>query len=200
MTVSTTPCCARLPERLFGLLLILLLLFTAPLVRAAEAQLRHAEVVLGEEGYVLNAEFELELNQRLVEAVSRGVSLYFTAELTLERPRWYWFDQVVSERTLNYRLSYHAITRSYRLSVGNFHHSFDTLEAALRTMSRIRNWQVAAPGALRSGEPYNVALRFRLDTGQLPKPFQVTAIGSRDWQLSTDWQRWTYLPAAPDAR
>jgi hypothetical protein len=34
----------------------------------------------------------------------------------------------------------------------------------------------------------------RLDTAQLPKPFQVNAIASRDWSLASDWHRWTLAP------
>ncbi len=213
MTVSTTPCCARTPDRplcaprgslpaalraLLGLLLCIAALFGQ--AHADEVSLRHTEVLLREEGYVVNAEVDLELNPRLTDAVNRGVSLYFVAEFVVEQPRWYWFDRVVVERRLNYRLSYHAITRSYRLSLGSFHQSFDNLDAAVRTMLRIRNWQVAAREALEDGESYRAALRFRLDTTQLPKPFQVTAIGSRDWNLGTDWYTWTFLAGAQIAR
>jgi hypothetical protein len=166
----------------------------------AEDLIRSAEIVRGDEGYVLNADIEIELNQRLIDAVSRGVSLYFTTEVVIERPRWYWFDEVVVDRSLDYRLSYHAITRGYRLSIGSIHQNFDNLEAAVRTMQRVRNWQVAEKGELEEGVSHEVALRFRLDTSQLPKPFQVTAIGSRDWNIGTEWMRWTFLPGAAGFR
>ncbi len=179
------------------LALAVLLVAAAPLIAFADGSIRYAEIVPTEEGYVVNADVELELNPRLVDAVSRGVSLYFTADFVIERPRWYWFDEEIIERRLEFRLSYHAITRSYRLSVGSLHQSFDTLDAAVRTMLRIRNWQIVPLERLETGESYNAALRLRLDTGMLPKPFQVTAIGSRDWNLGTDWMRWTFLAGAP---
>ncbi len=194
MTASTTPCCASVPERILRALLVLLLCCWVPAIALAEdgAGVRHAEVVAGEDGYVLNAEFDFELNSRLAEAVNRGVALHFVTEFVVHSPRWYWFDEVVVERRLNYRLSYHAITRSYRLSIGAFHQSFDSMEGALRTMQRVRNWSVADHEQLVAGQTYKAALRFRLDTAQLPRPFQVTAIGSRDWQLSTEWSEWTF--------
>ena len=130
----------------------------------------------------------------------RGVSLYFTTELVIERPRWYWLNATVVERSLDYRLSYHAITRSFRLSIGSIHQSFDNLESAVRTMQRVRNWQVADLETLQAGVSHEVSLRFRLDTSQLPKPFQVTAIGSSDWNIGTDWVHWTFLPGAPGFR
>ena len=181
-----------------GAACVALLCLWLPLaVLAAEGRISYAEILSGDEGYVVNADIDVELNPRLVDAVSRGVSLYFSAQFIVERERWYWLNEIVADRTLNFRVSYHAITRSYRLSVGSLHQSFETLDEAVRTMLRIRNWQIGAITAFQPGTSYNAALRFQLDTSLLPKPFQVTAIGSRDWNLSTDWVRWTFLAGAP---
>ena len=203
MTASILPACARGSERLLRACAVLALL--VPLIfghtaHASEARIVRAEIVRGDVGYVLNADIDVELNPRLADAVRRGVSLYFTTELRIERPRWYWLNELVVDRGLEYRLSYHAITRSYRLSIGSFHQSFEKLEAALNTMQRVRNWQVAEFDQLVAGVSHEAALRFRLDTSQLPKPFQVTAIGSRDWNLGTDWVTWTFLPGAAGLR
>ncbi len=197
MTASTTRSFASRPERLLRTIVFALLSVIVVLAHADSSEIRNAEIVRGDSGYVLNADIDIELNPRLVDAVSRGVSLYFTTQLLIERPRWYWLNQVVVDRSLDYRLHYHAITRSYRLSIGSFHQSFDSLEAAVMTMQRVRNWQVADFDTLEAGQSHQASLRFRLDTSQLPKPFQVTAIGSRDWSLGTDWLRWTFLPGAP---
>lgn len=200
MTASILPPCARRLDRLLRACALMLMLALTQGVRADDARILSAEVVRGDGGYVLNADIDIELNSRLADAVMRGVSLYFTTELRIERPRWYWLNEVAVDRSLEYRLSYHAITRSYRLSIGTIHQSFDTLEAAVRTMQRVRNWQVAELDQLVAGVSHEAALRFRLDTSQLPKPFQVTAIGSRDWNLSTDWMTWTFLPGAAGLR
>jgi hypothetical protein len=32
----------------------------------------------------------------------------------------------------------------------------------------------------------------RLDTNQLPKPFQVDAMTSKEWSLNSDWRRFTF--------
>lgn len=179
-----------------GWLMVLALALVPWLQALGDSRVRYAEIVAAEDGYVVNADVEFELNARLIDAISKGVSLHFTAELQIERARWYWFDKMVVERSLNYRLSYHAITRTYRLSIGNLHRSFDTLDAAVRTMQRIRNWHIANRDALESGVSYNVSLRMRHDTGMLPRPFRVTALGNRDWNLATDWMRWTFLAGA----
>jgi hypothetical protein len=41
---------------------------------------------------------------------------------------------------------------------------------------------------------YEAAVRLRLDTTQLPKPFQISALTSRDWSLQSDWVRWSFTP------
>ena len=41
---------------------------------------------------------------------------------------------------------------------------------------------------------YQAGIRMRLDTAQLPKPFQLNAIASRDWTLASDWHRWSLTP------
>lgn len=197
MTVSITPYCANVLERIRRVLPLVVLIMLPALVALADSAVRYADIVATEDGYVVNADIDLALNPRLVDALSRGVSLHFNADFQVARGRWYWLDKVVVERTLNYRLSYHAITRTYRLSIGTLHQSFDTLEIALRTMQRIRNWHIVDLDGLQSGVSYNAALRMRHDTSMLPRPFQVTTFGSRDWNLGTDWMRWTFLAGSP---
>jgi hypothetical protein len=34
----------------------------------------------------------------------------------------------------------------------------------------------------------------RLDSSQLPRPFQISAVGSREWSVSSDWYRWAVSP------
>ena len=140
-----------------------------------------------------------ELTPLLADVVARGVSLYFVTEFELAAPRWYWLDEEVVTKSLTYRLSYQSLTRQYRLTSGALHQNFGSLEEALRTMLRIRNWSVVERGALRIGRSYNAALRFRLDVAELPKPLQVSALGRKDWNLRSDWYRWTFA-AGRDAR
>jgi hypothetical protein len=171
-----------------------LLLCAAGAAWASEITLHNTTLVPTEEGFVLSSDVSFDLNPRLEEAINRGVALYVVAEFELHRPRWYWFDQTVSRRSLTWRLSYHALTRQYRLSAGPLHQSFPTLDQALRTLQAIRHWQVIDKGALKLGETYEAQLRFRLDLTQLPRPFQVGAIGNRDWNLGSDWLYWPVVP------
>jgi hypothetical protein len=178
---------------------LVLLAFVPVLAWAAEIDIANQQIVAGEDGYVLSADFKFELNPRLEEAVTRGVVLYFVADFELARARWYWLDERLAIRSQTYRLSYHALTRQYRLSTGGLHQSFQTLSEAMQVLSRLRNWTVVDKNekSVRPGEPYEASLRMRLDVTQLPRPFQITALGNRDWSLGSDWKIW--LATLPQA-
>lgn len=190
MTASITHCCASVFDRLRMLLLVAML--GLPALAQADASVRSAALIATEDGYVVNADFQLQLNPRLIDALQRGVSLYFSIELNVEQPRWYWFDRVVASRRLQYRLAYHAITRSYRLSFGGLHRTFDTLDAVMMTMTRVRNWHVLSHDQIEEGAEYTAALRMRHEIELLPKPLVVTATGGREWMLATPWVRWGF--------
>lgn len=162
--------------------------------RADGIEVRKAALVSAEDGYVLEAEFDVTLTHTLEEALNKGVPLYFALEFELVRPRWYWLGEKLANARQQYRLSYNALTRQYRVGVRDLYQNFATLPEALAFMSRVRVREIAEPGALSKGNSYTAALRLRLDSSQLPRPFQVSAIGSREWSLSSDWHRWTVSP------
>lgn len=153
------------------------------------------ELTTAEDGSTrLNASFNIELGPRLEDAVSRGVPLYFNFEFELTRPRWWWSNEHIASKNLTFRLSYAALTRQYRLTMGNLHRNFTTLDEALRVMSRLVDLHIADRGVLKFGETYEAGMRLAFDRNQLPKPFQVDALGNRDWQVETRVLRWTYVP------
>ena len=106
----------------------------------------------------------------------------------------YWVDEKVAQLSVQYRLSYTPLTRQYRLTSGLLAQQLDSLEEVERILSRVVSRPVVARDALTKGARYDAALRLRLDVAQLPKPFQVNALTSRDWSLQSDWYRWSFTP------
>jgi hypothetical protein len=180
--------------RLLALLAVtfVLLAWRPPTFAADRIDVTSAQLALvvegGEPGVTLDADFDFELPYVLEDAVNRGIALYFVVDFELYRERWYWFDRQLAQRTLTYRLTYSALTRQYRLARGSLALPFDTLAEALATMRRVRGWKVLERGTLRPDEDYRAQLRMRLDTSQLPKPFQINALTNRDWTLASDWR------------
>jgi hypothetical protein len=183
-----------LPRACVALAVLLLLLLVPTLARGQSAVVSNAKFELTEDGYQLNADFELQLTTGMQEAVRKGVPLYFIAEFQLTRGRWYWLDQNVISATRDRRVSYAPLTDQYRIAVSGISQNVSSFDDVRRVLSRVRSWTVAEKGQLKPGEKYEAALRFRLDTSQLPKPFQLNVITSKEWSLASDWHRWSVTP------
>jgi hypothetical protein len=180
---------------LFTKLLLLVLAFAVGTsAYADEIIVRDANLRATDEGLVLNAQFSFQITPRLAEAVRNGVPLYFELEFELSRPRWYWFNQQTVAKRMQVRLSYHALSRQYRLSTGLLQQSFGTLEEALDVMRRLRNWLVLDRTVTLADATYEAAVRMRLDTTLLPKPFQLSALTNREWNLESQWKRFSFRP------
>jgi hypothetical protein len=167
--------------------------------RADEIDVVDARLAASEEGLLLSADFAFDFSARLQEAVANGVPLHFVVEFEMSRPRWWWFDEDTASRQAQWRLSYHALSRQYRLSSGALHQYFATLEEALEVMRRLRNWLVLERSVQLQGSQYEVAVRMRLDTAQLPRPLQVSALTNRGLRLESPWKHFLYLPPNPPA-
>jgi hypothetical protein len=167
--------------------------------RADEIDVVDARLAASEEGLLLSADFAFDFSARLQEAVANGVPVHFVVEFEMSRPRWWWFDEDTASRQTQWRLSYHALSRQYRLSSGALHQYFATLEEALEVMRRLRNWLVLEQSVQLRGSQYEVAVRMRLDTAQLPRPLQVSALTNRELRLESSWKHFFYLPPNPPA-
>jgi hypothetical protein len=171
--------------------LFMLFLGLAPLTaRAADnIEITQAHLESTEDGYRLSADFSFELNHGLEDAITHGVPLYFTTEVVITRPRWYWFDQTTVNTSQTTRISYNVLTREYSVAVlGSLQRNFSSLQEALALVHRPNRWLVAERGELSHGATYKVSVRMRLDVAQLSKPFQVNALNNSDWRLSSDWK------------
>jgi predicted Zn-dependent peptidase len=201
MMASSTPYCKKtdwLALHTLRYLMLALLFALLPLASHAEGMhIKSAELIASETGYSLEANYEISLSHTLEEALLRGLALPFVIDFELTYPRWWTlslWNRTVAELHQQHRLSYNALTRQYRVSFGSLNQNFDTLEEALGVIARVRQQLVFTRDEVDADSVYIAALRLRLDTSQLPKPLQINALGSRDWNLSSDWYRWTFRP------
>ena len=196
--VSITPSWKKTEFLLRRALLFWALCWVTAAAGATEGiHVKSAEVSLHGGDYYLEASFEIDLTSTLEDALNKGLPLHFVVEFELIRPRWYTlylWNKSVFELEQYYRLSYNALTRQYRISYGALHQNFDTLNEALQLLGRVRPRFLLPADELASGKVHEVAVRMRLDVSLLPKPFQINALASRDWNLSSTWFRWTLTP------
>ena len=181
-------------RRNFSISLIVIAFLGAPQLALAEgATIQSAKLEATEDGYQLNAQIELSLTAAMEEAVRKGVPLYFTVEFELSRSRWYWLDQVIVRERRDRRVAFAPLTDQYRITVAGLSQNVASFDDVKRVLSRVRSWNVIDKGRLTPGEKYEAAVRFRLDTAQLPKPFQLNVLASKEWSLASDWYRWPII-------
>lgn len=182
-------------RRFFRLLACqLLLLFACAQALAADGVdiMRH-QIEASEDGYKLAASYSFDLNPGLADAIQSGVQIYFTTEIELTRPRWYWFAEKTISAKQTSRISYDLLTRQYHVfTKGSVPISFATLEDALFLIRRPSRWLIAPKGALKPGEVYEVSLRMGMDRDYLPKPIQVNAFNNAEWRLASPRKTFIY--------
>jgi len=171
----------------------LLLAAAAAQAQPAGADVAQLQVERADEGVLLTAHVTFELPQVVDDALAKGIPMFFVAEAVLFRDRWYWYDKQVAGAARHMRLSYQPLTRRWRLVVspmpiGNSGlapgQTFETREEALSAVQHISHWKIADPADVDPDSRYNVDFRFRLDVSQLPRPFQIGAVGHADWNLT----------------
>ncbi|KNH10383.1 putative proline rich signal peptide protein [Candidatus Burkholderia brachyanthoides] len=143
-------------------------------------------------GWSLDAHFDFDLNSSLEEAVNHSVPLYFSLDFTLSRPRWYWFDEEPVNVSQSLRLSYQPLTNEYRVSTGGLQLRFASLNEVMAVIKHITSWHVIDRNQVHPGETYDASVRLQLDIALMPKPFQIDAVNNRDWNLSSDWKKFTF--------
>jgi hypothetical protein len=161
----------------------------APLPELAELRAERRDTAL-----YLTAQIKLELGLAIEDALVKGLAVHFVAEAEVMRDRWYWYDRKIGTATRFYRLAFQPLTRRWRLNVsnepmsggglaGSISQSFETLPEALDVIRRQSGWKVAEMADLDLEARQYIAYRFRLDTSQLPRPFQIAAGNQAEWAL-----------------
>lgn len=147
-----------------------------------------------EDGLYLSTTLQFDVPELAEQALNKGIPMFFVADAVVLRDRWYWADRQVAETARYFRLSYQPLTRRWRLNVSAvpFFNSglgvvlgqnFDSYADALAAIQRISRWKIAESDAIDAGAAHTVNLRFRLDTSQMPRPFQIGTVGRSGWNL-----------------
>jgi hypothetical protein len=175
---------------------IFLLTAMVSFAHANEINFKNVSLTPLEKSWALNADVQLELSPALEQLVNKGVTLHFVTEFQLTKKRWYWLDNKIVDVQRVSKISYQALTNQYRVTLGTFSLTAASLKQALAAVRTIEDWMVIDAAAVELKQPYQAAVRIRLDTNQLAKPFQVNAINSKSWNLQSDWYRFDFVPMA----
>lgn len=180
----------RLLLRRWVLVLVLLL---SPLgaVQAQGFAINHAEIILSDKVYHLNASLDFDFSSDVLEAINNGVPLVLELIIEILEPRRYWYDDEVATLEQRYQLQFHALTEQYiviNLNSGA-QYTFFSLSAALQKIGNVNNLPVIDEQLLedKNIENYYARIRTTLGFDNLPVPLKLDAWTSRSWWLGTDW-------------
>jgi hypothetical protein len=169
--------------------LALMWLLAALGLPAAQAQgINLAALELHRDDGELSLDFDapITLPKTVEDALQRGVPVYFVAEASLYRDRWYWRDERVARVQRSWRVAYQPLTSNWRVGFGGFNQSFATLAEALTVVSRSSRWKITELSQIESDSRYYLEFSYRLDTTQLPSPMQIGLGNQGDWALRVE--------------
>ena len=174
--------------------------FWGPLVSAqstsnAVVQMSDFKFERQDDAYLLSNTLNFELPQAVEDALSKGIALYFMADVQVAKERWYWYDKYLARQERHYRLSYNPLSRRWRLVTSSkpiansglgvtMGVAYDTLGEALSAIKRTTDWRVIEATDIEPGGKYRLDYQFKLDLTQFPRPFQIGTLGESDWTMN----------------
>lgn len=176
-------------KRISLLFAISFLCFQA-LASAGSIVIKSADLTLNGEAYRLNADLEIDLNEKIEEAVNKGVNVTFLYEFTLVKPRALWFDKEITTASTYISVSYHALSRQYLVSQNGRQTSHEILSEAMIELVQLYDWKVLDRSMVNPDETYDATLSVKLDQSKLPKAIQVESIGSENWSMVSEPYEW----------
>jgi hypothetical protein len=194
---------------LIGWLWVALLCCVPPLAGAQGVQADNFQLTRTEEGVLLNVSLRFDLPVAVEDALLKGVPVVFSAQAETLRQRWYWSDKITARVQRSMRLSYQPLTRRWRLQThhntttpeGTLTQTHESLASAMAAVRSIQRWKVADWSELEPDTRYVLDFRFRIDTHQLPRLFQLGIDNAGDWGLGfSKSMRWTHDGKMDNAR
>lgn len=171
----------------FSVMLSFLILISHTTLAAFSVQ--RAETRLVDKVYLLDAEIEYSLTNKVKEALNNGVSIPLVLSIEVKRERWLvWDEQIASLKQL-YQLKYYALSKQYVIKYQNtgIQEAFSNLETALIHLGTLVDFPLLDKSLVKTEETYSVYLQIYLDIEALPAPLRPIAYFSSKWRLLSEW-------------
>ena len=181
--------------RLLATLLLTLTLLPAPRADAANFSVKSVQSTLDNRVLHVNARFELPVNPRIEEALSKGIPIDVVIDVGMAKNRWWWWNRVITDRILRRRIQFHALSRQYLVSgllENDASESFGSLGQALVYAGTLDKYRIVitAKKEIEADARYLLMLRARLDIEALPMLMRPLAYATPSWRRSTGWTEW----------
>lgn len=157
-----------------------------PLPARAAVELTSLQVQRSDGALMVEFQAQVSLPRAVEEALQRGVPIYFTAQATLWRYRWYWRDERIARVSRTWRLAFQPLTNTWRVGLGGLNQSHPTLAEAMAVVTRTAQWRLAELTQVDPDSRHSVEFSWRLDTSQLPSPMLIGLTGASDFSLGVE--------------
>lgn len=154
---------------------------------------RSAETTVVAGVHKLEARLQLVLSAEALDALESGVPLIIELDIEVIRVRRFLPDDLEAALTVTYELEYRPLSQRYvvrNLNSGD-QDSFATLYSALNNLGRVQDLPVIDDALLDPDSTYRMRMRALLSTRQYPAPLRILFFWRSQWQLKSDWYRWT---------
>ena len=162
---------------------------------AADFNVNQMQARLESGRLLISGDLELGLNNKVEEAVSKGIPLDIDIELRLYRSRPVLWSQRLSNWDFRRQIRFHALSGQYLVSEfrdgAEVLESYTSLQQALRQMGNISEREYTINAETDAEDSLLLDTRVRLDIESLPAPLRPVAYTSLDWHLNSGWSTWT---------
>jgi hypothetical protein len=184
-----------MPLRLLATFLIALALLPAPRADAANFKVKSAQATLNDRTLHVNARFDLPVNPRIEEALSKGIPIDVVIQVNMEKHRWWWRNRVITDTVVRRRIQFHALSRQYLVSgmrEDDPSESFGSLSQALAQAGTLDEFKLflTAKKEIEADARYLLLLRAHLDIEALPMLMRPLAYATPSWRRNTGWTEW----------
>ena len=173
-----------------GLAGLLMLMALVPCLAQAEGvNLTQIKTERTEDALALSFSTRFDLPKPVEDALMKGLKIYFQAEVTVYKSRWYWRDARVSHLTRSWRLAWLPLTREYQVTFDGLHQNYDNLQDAVAALRGVSGWRLADIKDVKDvedGGHYYIEFSYKLDNSQLPRPMQIGLGAPQGWALSVE--------------
>jgi hypothetical protein len=157
-----------------------------PAQAADGVELTSLQALRSDGALMLEFATRVTLPRAVEEALQRGVPIYFVAQATLLRNRWYWRDERIARVARTWRLAYQPLTGNWRVGLGGLNQHYATLADAMAAVSRSSQWRLADLAQMDPDSRHYVEFFWRLDTAQLPSPMLIGLVGGSEFALGVE--------------
>ncbi len=176
-------------RQLLGLGAMLLLSAGAgwqPALAADAVELMTLQTQRADGALTLEFSTRVSLPRAVEDALQRGVPIYFVAQATVLRSRWYWRDERIARVSRTWRLAYQPLTSTWRVGLGGLNQHFATLAEAMAVVTRGAQWRLADLAQIDPDSRHTLEFSWRLDTAQLPSPMVIGLVGGSEFALGVE--------------